>query len=321
MKSFESVLDMIGNTPLVKLNNLDTGKCELYAKIEYFNPGGSIKDRIALSMIKNAENRGLLKKGDTIIEATAGNTGLGLALIAIQKGYKLVVVMPDKMSKEKIKSLEDLGAQVITTRSDVMKGDPEYYQDKAKKLSEEKNYYYINQFCNPANVDAHYKTTAPEIWEQMGHKVDAVVCGVGSGGAITGIGRFLKEKNPKIQVILADPAGSILADYVNKGEIGKAGSWYIEGIGEDFIPEICEITLVDKAFTISDKESFLTARELQAKEGLSTGSSSGTLLAAALKYCKEQTSSKRVVTLFSDSGANYKSKMYNDEWMKEKGFL
>lgn len=322
MKAFNNVLDMIGNTRLLELTKLDTGPCQLFAKLEFDNPGGSIKDRIAISMITTAEKEGKLKPGDTIIEATAGNTGLGLALVASQKGYPLTLVMPDKMSTEKVANLRALGAEVMLTRSDVAKGHPEYYQDVAKRIAESNDkMFYINQFSNPANVRAHEEGTAPEIWEQMDHKVDAVVCGVGSGGTITGIGRFMKGVNPDVEVILADPEGSILAEYIETGNLSEAGRWLVEGIGEDFIPGICDLSLVSKGYTVSDKDAFNIARELLKKEGIMAGSSSGTLLTAALKYCREQTTPKRVVTLFPDSGNKYLSKMYNDDWMLDQGFL
>ncbi|PTB90068.1 cystathionine beta-lyase [Pseudidiomarina aestuarii] len=321
MKVYQNVLEMIGNTPMVKVSTIDTGPCELYLKMELMNPGGSIKDRIAVSMIEAAEREGKLKPGMTIIEATAGNTGLGLALVAASKGYPLKIVMPDKMSSEKVNNLRAMGAEVVQTRSDVQKGHPEYYQDMAARLAQEHGYFYVNQFANPANVAAHYNTTGPEIWEQMDGKLDAFVCGVGSGGTLSGIGRFLREKNSDVDLVLADPEGSILEPLVNRNETVDAGSWLVEGIGEDFIPDICDIDLASSAYAISDKEAFATARELLVKEGVMVGSSSGTLIAAALRYCREQTTPKRVVTLACDTGNRYLSKLYNDEWMNERGLL
>lgn len=320
-KTQNDLISLIGNTPLVKVTNIDTGNCELYLKLENQNPGGSIKDRIALSMIENAEKAGKIKPGDTLIEATAGNTGLGLALIAILKGYKLILVMPDKMSKEKVSHLRAMGVEVLYTRSDVGKGHPEYYQDMAKRISEEKGYYYIDQFSNPDNSLAHELTTGPEILAQMNGDVDAVITGVGSSGTISGMAAFFKKANPSTELVLADPEGSILKDYIDKGEYGEAGSWYVEGIGEDFIPAIADFSLTKTAYSIPDKESYNTARELLMKEGILGGSSTGTLLAAALRYCKEQTEPKRVVTFVCDSGNKYFSKLFNDHWMMEKGFL
>lgn len=320
MKVYSNALDMIGNTPMVRVNHLDTGPCELYLKLETLNPGLSIKDRIAVSMIEDAEQAGKIKPGDTLIEATAGNTGLGLALVAAQKGYKLIIVLPDKMSREKLYNLKAMGAEVIETRSDVQKGHPEYYQDLALRLSKERDAFYINQFENPANVKAHYETTGPEIWEQLDGNVDAFVCGVGSGGTLSGVGKFLKEKNPNVKMVLADPDGSILAPLVNEGKKIEPGSWRIEGIGEDFIPDTCDLDLADVAYNVSDKESFDVAREVLAKEGILVGSSSGTLIAAALKYCQEQTEPKRVVTLACDTGSRYLSKLFNDEWLAAQDF-
>lgn len=321
MNTYNNVLEMIGNTPMVELTKLDTGVCQLFGKLESQNPGGSIKDRIAVSMINSAEARGDIKPGDTLIEATAGNTGLGLALVAAQKGYKLKIVLPDKMSIEKAYNLKALGAEVIWTRSDVMKGHPEYYQDMAQRLSEENGWFYINQFSNQDNVKAHYTTTGPEIWQQMDGKIDAMVVGVGSGGTVTGLGTYLKEQNPDMEMVLADPDGSILAHYHKTGEMIEAGSWLVEGIGEDFIPDICNMKLFDKAYTVDDKEAMNVGRDLMLKEAIMGGSSTGTLLAAALKYCQEQTKPKRVVTLICDTGNRYLSKMYNDDWMKEQGFI
>ena len=317
----KSLLDLIGNTPMLEITRLDTGACRLFVKLENQNPGGSIKDRIGLSMIEAAERDGRLKPGGTIIEATAGNTGLGLALVAAQKGYKLILVVPDKMAREKIFHLRALGAEVMLTRSDVGKGHPEYYQDMAERIAKETGAFYVNQFGNPANPAAHETTTGPEIWEQMEHDVDAVVCGVGSGGTLTGLSRFFARVSPETEMVLADPVGSVLCDYVKTGKYGAAGSWLVEGIGEDFIPPIADLSRVKAAYSISDAESLNTARELLKKEGILGGSSSGTLVAAALRYCREQTTPKRVVTFVCDSGNKYLSKMFNDYWMADQGFL
>ncbi|RUO30751.1 cystathionine beta-lyase [Aliidiomarina sedimenti] len=318
MNVYANALEMIGNTPMLRVSNLDTGPCELYLKLEIQNPGLSIKDRIAVSMIEAAEAEGKLKPGDTIVEATAGNTGLGLALVAMQKGYKLVIVLPDKMSREKLHNLLAMGAEVIETRSDVNKGHPEYYQDMAQRIAKERNAYYVNQFANQANVKAHYTTTGPEMWQQLDGKLDAFVCGVGSGGTLSGVGKYLREQNANVDLVLADPDGSILAPLVNEGKEIEPGSWLIEGIGEDFIPDTCDISLANKAYAISDKESFQTARDVLSKEGILVGSSSGTLIAAALRYCREQTEAKRVVTLACDTGSRYLSKLFNDDWLAEQ---
>ena len=318
-KPVKSALDLIGNTPMVELTQFDTGPCRLFVKLENQNPGGSIKDRIGKSMIEAAEKDGKLKPGGLIVEATAGNTGLGLAQVGILKGYKLILIVPDKMAREKIQHLRAMGVDVRITRSDVGKGHPDYYQDVAARIAEETGAFYVNQFANPANPQAHEEGTAPEIWEQLDHNVDAVVVGVGSGGTMTGIGRFFKKVSPQTEIVLADPVGSILAPLIKTGKMIEPGSWTIEGIGEDFIPPNCDLDLVKKAYAISDKESIETARALLSKEGILGGSSSGTLLAAALRYCREQTTPKRVVTLVPDNGNKYLSKVYNDYWVIEQG--
>jgi cystathionine beta-synthase len=317
-----AILALIGNTPLLEITRIDTGPCQLFLKLENQNPTGSIKDRVALAMVEAAEREGKLKPGGTIIEATAGNTGLGLALIAGAKGYRIILVIPDKMSQEKIAHVRALGAEVRLTRSDVTRGHPEYYQDIAARLTTEiPGSFYVNQFGNPANPLAHESTTGPEIWEQMAHDVDAVVVGVGSGGTLTGLGRFFKKVQPNLEMILADPTGSILYEWVKLGKLVQAGSWTVEGIGEDFVPDIADMSLVRDAFEIDDAESFAVARELLRKEGILGGSSTGTLLAGALRYCREQKTRKRVVTFVCDTGNKYLSKMYNDFWMAEQGFV
>ncbi len=322
MQVYSNVLDMVGKTPMLEVKHLDTGPCQLFLKLELMNPGGSIKDRIGISMIEEAEKRGDIKPGDTIVEATAGNTGIGLALVAAQKGYKLILVLPDKMSQEKIFNLRAMGAEVVLTRSDVVKGHPEYYQDVGKRIAKERDVYFINQFANPDNPLAHEMTTAPEIFEQMDGKVDAIVMGAGSTGTVAGFCKYLQENARDVELILADPVGSILADYVNTGTLNeKSGSWLVEGIGEDFIPTIADFSKVTKAYAISDAESFATARELLRAEGILAGSSSGTLLAAALKYCREQTEARRVVTFAVDTGNKYLSKLYNDFWLEDQGFI
>ena len=323
MTIVNSVLELIGNTPMLKVNHLDTGVCDLYLKLENQNPGGSIKDRIGLSMIQAAEDRGDLKPGATLVEGTAGNTGIGLALVAAQKGYKLTLVIPDKMSKEKIFNLKAMGAEIVLTRSDVAKGHPQYYQDLAKTIADETpNSYFINQFGNPDNPKAHEEITAPEILNQMDNNMDAIVFGVGSSGTMSGMSKYFREHAPNIEMIVADPVGSILAEYINDGHLSDdSGSWKVEGIGEDFLPSISDFSLVAKAYAVSDKESFEAGRELLAKEGVLGGSSTGTIITAALKYCQEQTQKKRVVAFVCDTGNKYLSKMYNDYWMMDNGFI
>ena len=321
MHVFSNVLEMVGRTPMLEVTRMDTGPCRLFLKLELMNPGGSIKDRIGMSMIEEAEKRGDLKGGDTIVEATAGNTGLGLALVAAQKGYKLILVLPDKMSQEKIFNLRAMGAEVVLTRSDVGRGHPEYYQDLGKRIAEEQGAYFINQFGNPDNPLAHETTTGPEILEQLDGRVDAIVLGVGSSGTVSGLSRFLKAQSPGTDLIIADPVGSVVADYVNKGSFGESSAWLVEGIGEDFIPDIADFSAAAKAYSVSDADSFRTARELLRSEGILAGSSSGTLLSAALRYCREQTEEKRVVTFACDTGNKYLSKLYNDFWLEDQGFI
>jgi cystathionine beta-synthase len=323
MTIHQSVLELIGNTPMIKAHKLDTGMCELYLKMENMNPGGSIKDRIGLSMIEAAERAGQLKPGGVIVEGTAGNTGLALALVAQQKGYRLILVVPDKMSREKIFNLKAMGAEVVLTRSDVGKGHPDYYQDLARKISEETpNALYINQFANPANPYAHEFGTGPEIWNQMQHDMDAMVFGVGSAGTLTGLTRFFKRAAPHVDLVLADPQGSVLSKFVNEGTLdASGGSWTVEGIGGDYLTAISDFSFVRMAYAISDKESFHVGRDLLLKEGILGGSSTGTVIAAALRYCRAQTEPKKVVAFVCDTGNKYLSKMFNDYWMLDNGFM
>ena len=270
MPVHQSVLELVGKTPIVKARKLDTGVCELYLKLECMNPGGSVKDRIGVTMIEAAEKAGKIQPGATLVEGTAGNTGIGLALAAQQKGYRLVLVVPDKMSREKIFNLKAMGAEVILTRSDVAKGHPDYYQDLAARIAAETpGAYFINQFGNPDNPLTHETVTGPEIWEQMQDVggMDAIVFGCGSSGTMTGLSRFFAKAAPHVELILADPVGSILTKYINEGILDtKSGSWLVEGIGEDFLPDISDFTRVKKAYAVSDKDSMLAGRELLAKE-------------------------------------------------------
>jgi cystathionine beta-synthase len=318
-----SLLSMIGNTPMLKLTAFDTGPCELFVKLESQNPGGSIKDRVGLAIIEEAEKSGELKAGGTIIEATAGNTGIGLALVAAIKGYKIILVIPDKMSREKILHLEGLGAEIVLTRSDVPEGHPEYYQDLARTIvAKTPGSFLANQFSNPANPMIHRTTTGPEIWDQMDGNIDAMVAGVGSGGTITGLAEFFKEKNPDIQMVAADPEGSIVADAVIKGSFAyDGGSWLVEGVGEDFIPDNLNVDLLDAAEVVTDKEAFQTLQILIREEGVLGGSSTGTLVAGAVKWCQKQTSPKRVVTFICDTGNKYLSKAFNKSWLHDNDLL
>jgi cystathionine beta-synthase len=320
---YGNVLEMIGNTPLMALKRIDTGPCELFVKLENQNPGGSIKDRIGLYLIEAAERAGAIRAGGTLIEATAGNTGLGLALVAAQKRYRLLLCIPDKMSQEKIFHLRAMGAEVVMTRSDVSKGHPEYYRDVAERMAGEiPGSHFVNQFGNPANAQAHEETTAPEIWRQMGGRLDAVVCGVGTGGTLAGLTHYFARAAPHVDMVLADPVGSGLASFATTGRLPeKMTPWLVEGIGGDSVPPVADFSRVTSTYSIADAEAFRTCRELLAREGIIAGTSTGTLLAAALRYCRAQRQRKRVVTFVCDSGNKYLSKVYNDYWMLDQGFL
>ena len=316
-----SVLDLIGETPLIEVTRIDCGPCRLFLKLESANPSGSIKDRPARTMIEAAEAEAKLKPGGTIVEATAGNTGLGLALVGARKGYRTLLVVPDKMAREKVLHARAMGAEVVITRSDVGKGHPDYYQDLAEAITQRTpGAFFVNQFANPANPRAHETTTGPEILRQMDGEVDAVVVGVGSGGTLTGVGRFMRQASPATEMILADPQGSVLAPLVETGRMIEAGSWAVEGIGEDFVPPNADLSLVRTAYAIPDAESFATARELLLQEGVLAGSSSGTLLAAALRHCRAQSAPRRVVSLVCDSGAKYLSKVFNPAFLAQEGW-
>ncbi len=323
---YHSILEMVGNTPLLELTRLDAGKCRLFVKMENLNPANSIKDRIGIAMIEAAEREGKINPkgtpGPTIIEATAGNTGLGLALATTQKGYRLIVVVPDKMSQEKVQHLRAMGAEVRMARSDVTKGHPDYFHEVARKLAADTpNAVFMNQFANEANAKAHEDKTGPEIWNQLEGKVDAVVVGVGSGGTLSGCGRFFKRMNPAIEMVLCDPVGSVLAPLVNEKKQVPPGAWLVEGMGEDYVPEICDLALVHEAIAVTDEQSFFAARELLHKEGVLAGSSAGCLIHGALAYCRRQAAPKNVVTFICDTGAKYLSKMFNDYWMMDQGFI
>ena len=316
-----SLLEMIGNTPLLEIKNIDVGVCRLFVKMESQNPGGSIKDRVAVSIIEQAEKDGLLKSGGTIVEATAGNTGIGLALVGALKGYRVILVIPDKMSREKILHLKALGTEIIFTRSDVSNEDPEYYHNIAEKIVKETpGAFYANQFGNPANAKAHEETTGPEIWEQMDHNIDAFVAGVGSGGTLSGVGKFFKNISPSTQIVAADPEGSVIFDAVKKGAFSyEGGSWFVEGIGEDFIPDILDLSYIDDAVTIPDSKAFETLDILLKKEGILAGSSAGTLVAGAIEWCRKQKEPKRVVSLICDTGNKYLSKAFDEAWLTNNG--
>jgi cystathionine beta-synthase len=314
-REYNNVLEAIGKTPLIRLNRLAKGiKSEIYVKLEYLNPGGSVKDRIGLTMVEAAEKEGFLKPGGTIIEATAGNTGVGLALVAAIKGYRIIFVMPDKMSEDKISLLKAYGAEVVIVPTSVPPDSPESYNGVADRLAKEiPGAYRPNQFENPNNPLAHYLTTGPEIFEDSNGKVDVFVASMGTGGTISGVAKYLKEKKKDIIVVGADPEGSILS-----GDSPK--SYKVEGIGEDFIPKAFNRQLVDEMVRISDKESFNTARRLAREEGLLVGGSSGTAVAAALKFAQRLKKPKYIVVLLPDTGRNYLTKIFSDSWMQENGF-
>jgi len=317
------ILEAVGHTPLVRLNRIAKDlPPQIYIKAEFLNPGGSVKDRIGITMIDDAEKRGLLKPGGTIIEGTSGNTGMGLALVAAVRGYKCVFTTTDKQSKEKVDLLKGLGAEVIVCPTAVEPEDPRSYYSVAKKLAREiPNSYYPNQYDNPMNPEAHYKTTGPEIWEDSEGKITHFVCGMGTGGTISGAGKFLKEKNPNIKIVGVDPYGSLYYDFVKTGTTIKAKTYVVEGIGEDFFPTTMNLTILDDVIQVNDEECFVVARRLAKMEGIFTGGSGGGCLSGALRLAKDLTPNDFVVALLPDTGMRYLSKVYNDEWMRERGYV
>jgi len=318
-----NILEAIGRTPLVRLNRIAQGlKPEIYVKADYINPGGSVKDRIGVTMIDDAEKRGLLKPGGTIIEGTSGNTGMGLALVAAVRGYKMVFTITDKQSKEKVDLLKALGAEVIVCPTAVEPDDPRSYYSVAKKLAREiPNSFYPNQYDNAMNPEAHYKTTGPEIWEDSERKITHFVCGMGTGGTISGVGKYLKEKNPAIKIIGVDPAGSLYYDFHKTGQVTRASTYVVEGIGEDFFPPTMDLKILDDVLQVNDEECFVVARRLVKQEGLFTGGSGGGCISATLKLAKSLTEKDFVVAFLPDTGMRYLSKVYNDEWMRERGYV
>jgi len=318
-----NILEAVGHTPLVRLNRINKDlKPQIYVKAEFTNPGGSVKDRIGLTMIDDAEKRGLLKPGGTIIEGTSGNTGMGLALVAAVRGYKCVFTTTDKQSKEKVDLLKALGAEVIVCPTAVEPEDPRSYYSVAKKLAREiPNSYYPNQYDNPMNPEAHYRTTGPEIWEDSEGKITHFVCGLGTGGTISGAGKYLKEKNPAIKIVGVDPYGSLYYDFVKTGTTIKAKTYVVEGIGEDFFPTTMDLKILDDIIQVNDEECFVVARRLAKLEGLFTGGSGGGCLSGALRLAKDLGSNDFVVALLPDTGMRYLSKVYNDGWMRERGYV
>jgi cystathionine beta-synthase len=317
---FENVIDAIGNTPIVRLNNVTKGlRAEIFVKLEFANPGGSIKDRIAPFIVDQAEKSGKLKPGGTIVEATSGNTGMGLAMIAAVKGYKCVCVMSSKQSVDKQNMLKAMGVEVVVCPAEVEPTDPRSYYSVAKKIAAERpNAILGNQYDNPANGEAHYRTTGPEIWTQMGHRLDFYVAGVGTGGTISGTSKFLKEVNPKLKTIGIDPVGSILTDYHQTGKIVEAHSYLIEGVGEDIIPDNVKFNLIDEMVKVNDQESIEMLHRLAKEEGIFSGASSGMAVAGAIKYA-QKLSGGRMLVIIPDNGSKYLSKFFNEAWLKEKG--
>ncbi|HYY92669.1 MAG TPA: cysteine synthase A [Candidatus Dormibacteraeota bacterium] len=322
MEVCKTILDAIGNTPLVRLNHVTNGlNCQILAKLENLNPGGSVKDRIGIAMVRDAEKKGLLKPGGTIVEPTSGNTGTGLAMVACVMGYKMIFTMPDKMSEEKRSLLKGYGAKVVVTPTNVRTDSPEHYIQVAERLAKETpNAYMPNQYINSANPIAHYQTTGPEIWRQTGGKLDAFVCGMGTGGTITGTGRFLKEKKKTVRVVGADPEGSIYHPRFH-GKPEHPHQYMVEGIGEDFMPKTMDLKVVDEVIQVSDKDAFRYARQLAREEGILVGGSGGAAVYAALEVGKRMKKDSTIVTLLPDSGRNYLTKVFSDEWMKQQGFL
>ena len=325
MKFHNDLLGLIGNTPLVRINNITKEhkiKAPIYAKMENLNPGYSVKDRIGVSMIDWAEREGVLKKGGTIIEATSGNTGIGLALVAAIRGYRCIFVLTEKASTEKVRFLKGLGADIVVCPAAAKPGTPDHYVSTAKRISEETvNSFYPDQYNHPENPAAHYRTTGPEIWEDTDHKITHFVASIGTGGTISGTGRFLKEMNPNIQVIGADPYGSIFKTYKESGFVPEATPYLVEGIGQNLPVGNADLNTIDEIINITDRESFDLARQLGRREGIFCGGSTGTIFAAALKVAKDLDENSLVVFIVCDTGEHYLSKFHSDEWMKEKLLL
>jgi cystathionine beta-synthase len=316
------ITQAVGNTPIVKLNKVTEGvAADIYVKCEYLNPMGSHKDRVARNMIQEAEAKGL-KPGGTIVEATSGNTGAALAMMAAVKGYKCIFIMPDKMSQEKVSTLRALGARVVLCPTAVEPEDPRSYYSVSKRIANETpNAFYANQYHNPDNPAAHYKSTGPEIWEQCGPELDVLVAGLGTGGTISGTGKFLKERNPSVRLVGVDPVGSMYYDFIKDKRITKPFSYKVEGIGEDFFPSTINMDIIDEVVRVDDRECFLMTRDLVRMEGLFVGGSCGAAVAGAIKYAKASGKKENILVMLADGASKYISKIFNDDWMRENGFL
>ncbi len=323
MQHYDNALETIGHTPLVTLQKIPAGtKARVMAKLEFLNPGGSVKDRMALYMIEDAERQGLLKPGGTIVENSSGNTGAALAMIAAVKGYKCIITMPDKMSDEKKNLMKAFGAEVIVTPTDVPAESPESYYSVARRIAQETpNSYYPDQYNNPKNIDAHFETTGPEIWEQAKGNIDIFVSGIGTGGTLSGVGRYLKKQNSKIKIVAVDPVGSVFYDYFKTGKLPEPNVYKVEGIGEDYLVKAVDFSVIDDMVQVNDKDSFLMARRLSREEGIFAGGSSGSAVWATMQIAKNLKYPQNIAVILPDSGTRYLSKVFNDEWMKEHGFL